>query len=111
MRYKVVLLPFPFDDLSGTKVRPAVCLTDFIGAYRHLIVAFITSQMPPDAVASDMLLDVASPEFGSTGLKVTSTLRLHRLMTVTPSLIRRELGILSPATQLEVKSKLSSLLL
>jgi len=24
---KVVLVPFPFDDLSATKVRPAVCLT------------------------------------------------------------------------------------
>ena len=25
---KVVLILFPFDDLSSTKVRPAVCLTD-----------------------------------------------------------------------------------
>ncbi len=25
---KVVLVPFPFDDLSSTKVRPAVCLTE-----------------------------------------------------------------------------------
>jgi len=25
---KVVLVPFPFDDLSATKVRPAVCLTN-----------------------------------------------------------------------------------
>jgi len=27
-RGKVVLVPFPFDDLSAAKVRPAVCLTD-----------------------------------------------------------------------------------
>jgi len=25
---KVVLVPFPFDDLSTAKVRPAVCLTE-----------------------------------------------------------------------------------
>jgi hypothetical protein len=25
---KVVLVPFPFDDLSATKVRPAFCLTN-----------------------------------------------------------------------------------
>ena len=25
---KVVLVPFPFDDLSTSKVRPAVCLTN-----------------------------------------------------------------------------------
>jgi len=28
IRGKVVLVPFPFDDFSGTKVRPTVCLTD-----------------------------------------------------------------------------------
>ncbi len=28
---KVVLVPFPFDDLSATKVRRAVCLTEPIG--------------------------------------------------------------------------------
>lgn len=27
-KYKVVLVPFPFDDLSSSKVRPAVCLTE-----------------------------------------------------------------------------------
>ncbi|HXU31960.1 MAG TPA: type II toxin-antitoxin system PemK/MazF family toxin, partial [Thermoanaerobaculia bacterium] len=27
-KHKVVLVPFPFDDLSSTKVRPAVCLTE-----------------------------------------------------------------------------------
>lgn len=28
---KVVLVPFPFDDLMMAKVRPAVCLTEPIG--------------------------------------------------------------------------------
>jgi len=32
-KHKVVLVPFPFDDLSSTKVRPAVCLTDLIGPH------------------------------------------------------------------------------
>jgi hypothetical protein len=30
MKYKIVLVPFPFDDLTATKVRPAACLTDEI---------------------------------------------------------------------------------
>jgi len=29
---KVVLVPFPFDDLSSAKVRAAVCLTEPIDA-------------------------------------------------------------------------------
>ena len=27
MRFRIVLVPFPFDDLSGQKVHPAVCLS------------------------------------------------------------------------------------
>jgi mRNA interferase MazF len=45
-KHKVVLFQFPFDDLSSTKVRPAVCLTDLIGPHGHLILAFIISRIP-----------------------------------------------------------------
>jgi mRNA interferase MazF len=40
MRFKVVLVEFPFDNLSGLKVRPAVCLTEPLGRYKHLVLAF-----------------------------------------------------------------------
>jgi len=78
MRGKVVLVPFPFDDLSTTKVRPAVCLTDLIGTH--------------DRVTSDIHASV-----------------LHRLMTVTTALVRRELGGLSPRMQDEVANRLRRL--
>src|SRR5687768_8103741 len=94
---KVVLVPFLFDDLSSAKVRPAVCLTDLIGAHGHIVIAFITSQEPADAVVTDVILDPADPGFAATGLRVRSVLRLHRLVTVTAALIRRELGELPPS--------------
>lgn len=106
---KVVLLPFPFDDLSAAKVRPAVCLTEPIGPYNHIVLAFITSQIPPDLVETDLILDAHQTDFALTGLKVSSTLRLHRLMTVTTSLIRRELGELSSSMKAEVDKRLRKL--
>jgi hypothetical protein len=51
---KVVLVPFPFDDLTATKVRPAVCLTDAIGPHRHVVIAFISSQVAVDIIPSDI---------------------------------------------------------
>ncbi len=111
-RGSVVLVPFPFDDLSTTKVRPAVCLTDPIdpiGPHRHVILAFITSQIPTDLLESDVVLDANQADFTTTGLRVSSTLRLHRLMTVTTTLIRRELGELSPRMQAEVAERLRKL--
>lgn len=106
---KVVLVPFPFNDLSTAKVRPAVCPTDPIGPHRHVILAFITSRIPTDLMESDVVLDARQADFTSTGLKVSSTLRLHRLMTVTTALIRQELGTLSPRMQAEVADRLRKL--
>lgn len=48
-------------------------------------------------------------DFAKTGLRVSSTLRLHRLMTVTTSLFQRELGELPPRIQEEVDNKLRKL--
>jgi mRNA interferase MazF len=106
---KVILVPFPFDDLSATKIRPAVCLTNPIGAHRHVVLAFITSQIIAPPASSDLVLDIRSPDFTATGPRVPSTVRLHRLMTVTTAVIRRELGELSPRLQTEVNAKLRDL--
>lgn len=108
-KYKVVLVPFPFDDLSSSKVRPAVCLTDAIGPYRHVILAFITSRVPATPLTTDLVLDTRDSNFSATGLRVSSMLQVHRLMTATTALIRRELGQLSPRMQAEVDNRLRRL--
>lgn len=93
----------------ATKVRPAVCLTEPIGPYSHVILAFITSRVLDRPLATDLVLALGDPDFASTGLRVSSTLRLHRLMTATTILIRRELGQLSPRLQVQVNSRLREL--
>jgi mRNA interferase MazF len=108
-RGRVVLVPFPFDDLSAAKVRPAVCLTEPVGEHRHVVLAFITSRSPSRLLGSDLPLDPADAEFAATGLRVPSVLRLHRLMTVSTSLIRRALGHLSPAMQAAANERLRAL--
>jgi len=106
---RIVLVLFPFDDMTASKVRPAVCLTDPIGPYRHVVVAFVNSQMPVDIAATDVVLDPQRGDFGATGLRVASVLRLHRLVTLTTALIRRDMGKLSQAWQDEVDRKLAVL--
>ena len=109
MRYRVILVPFPFDDLTGSKVRPAVCLTDALGAHRHVVLAFVTSVVPPTLEATDLLLDPASADFTHTGLKVRSALRMHRMVTVSAALIQRQLGALTPNLQVQVQQRLRAL--
>lgn len=105
-KHKVVLVPFPFDDLSTHKVRPAVCLTDPIAEHKHVVLAFITSRVPDTPLDTDIVINKSDPNFDETGLHVSSTIQLHRLMTITTALIRRELGQLSPQIQNEVEQRL-----
>jgi len=56
-----------------------------------------------------IVLDIQDPGFSTTGLRVSSTLRLHRLMTVTTSIIQRELGELPPRIQTEANARLRDL--
>ncbi len=109
MKYKIVLVPFPFDDLSSTKVRPAICLTEKISNYNHIIVAFITSQIQKTNEQSDILIHKTGSGFEETGLLRSSAIRLHRLVTIPTNLIQRELGALPIHFQSEIKNKLKLL--
>ncbi len=109
MKHKIVLVPFPFDDLSSTKVRPAVCLTEPIGEHRHVVVAFITSRVPDKPLSTDVIFAVSDKDFSLTGLRVSSTLQLHRMMTVASNIIVRELGLLPTPAQKKVEGKLKLL--
>ena len=109
LKYKVVLVSFPFDDLSSSKVRPAVCLTEPIGQYKHVVLAFITSRVSSVLLESDILIASDDADFEASGLRVSSTLRLHRLMTATVNIVQRELGQLTAKKQELVKCKLKIL--
>jgi mRNA interferase MazF len=106
MKYKTVIVPFPFDDLSSSKARPAVCLTNEIQPYSHIVLAFITSRVLANPSATDLVIDSQDADFTPTGLKVSSTVRLHRLMTVSSKIIKREPGGLSKGQQTEIENRL-----
>lgn len=106
MRGKIVLLPFPFDDFSAMKVRPALCLSDEIGVHDHVVVAFISSKFPAHQEKYDFILRKEDKEFSATGLRVDSVLKVNRMMTVTKKLMLRELGVLSGQYALGVEERL-----
>ena len=74
IKHKIVLVPFPFDDFRATKVRPAVCLTNEIGDFNHVIVTFISSQISPNQNISDLIIKKDDKDFSVTGLAVNSVI-------------------------------------
>jgi len=110
MKGKIVLVPFPFDDLSATKLRPATCLTNPVGGRRQVILAYITSRIPLTVLNTDILLEPGHPDFVSSGLRQSSAVRLHYLITVSAVVIQRVLGELSSETQAQISKKLCKFL-
>jgi mRNA interferase MazF len=90
-------------------VRPAVCLTEPIGQHQHVILAFITSRVPDEPLSTDLVMNETDNDFSATGLRVSSSLQLHRMMTVGTNMLVRELGLLPEARQKEVEAKLKLL--
>jgi len=109
IKHSIVLVPFPFDDLSASKVRPALCLTSEVSEHYHIVIAFISSRLPESPIDSDLVILKGSEAWHGTGLTVDSVVRLHRLMTIPRHLIRRRLGSISPDTAETVSEKLQQL--
>jgi len=105
-RGDVVLVPFPFTDLTTEKLRPAV-ITSIDPQETDVVIAFISSVVSPTELAkTDYLLQRDNPDFAKTGLKKTSIFRMRKLLTIERTRIVRRLGRVSPAIQKELDMRL-----
>ena len=90
-RGDVVLVPFPFTDLSSSKLRPAVVISmDTLRG--DVTLAFISSQRVGRGGAGDVAVLPMHPEFALSGLTVPSTIRTGKLVTLARPIVRRWLG-------------------
>ena len=106
----ICLAGFPFGDTAGMKLRPVPVLAGPVGPVPEVLVAYISSVIPPALMSSDLVLDPARPEFRSTNLKTASVLRLHKLATIHASMIVRHLGVMPQSQKTIVAAKLRDLL-
>ena len=95
-RGKIILVPFPFTNLSATKVRPALIVSSDTRA-SDVIVVFITSVLTPHRQRTHVVVRDEDPKFGKTGLRITSIIRCEKLATLDRRIVLGELGSLDPA--------------
>jgi mRNA interferase MazF len=100
---KIVLIPFPFTDLTSAKLRPALVL---IEGENDCVVAFISSKVPAHVSSTDVLMREDHREFAGTGLKRASVVRLDKVATVSKNLMVGEIGQIGEALRKEVNRKL-----
>ena len=85
---RVVLVPFPFSDLSQAKLRPAVVLAD--AGRGDWILCQITSNPYGDSQA----IELDGGSFAAGSLRLTSYARPGKLFTANRNLIVAQVGIL-----------------
>lgn len=100
---QVVLLPFPFSDLSAQKLRPALVLAD--ADRGDWVLCQITSKAYADALAVELL----GSDFAHGGLQLVSYARPGKLFTAHASLIRSVVGELHENAQQRVIDAVVSL--
>lgn len=105
-RGDVVMVDWHFSDRSGVKRRPAVVVQadSYNKTLEDTILALISSSARRKVgAASQLLVDISSPEGQQTGLSINSVIQCENLVTIDRSLILRIRGKLSAAllTQLD----------
>ena len=85
-RGSVVLIPFPFSDLSQSKLRPSVVLAP--SGKGDWILCQVTSKRYTDQKA----IELSNSDFQTGSLRITSFARPGKLFTANESLIISEVG-------------------
>ena len=100
----IILTPFPFTDLSGHKVRPAVILSS-LKRGEDCIVAFISSLKQTRKNPFDVPVKMTL----TNGLKINSLIKVDKIATLQKKIVLGELGILEKSVQNVVDKKLKML--
>ncbi|MBK9053773.1 MAG: type II toxin-antitoxin system PemK/MazF family toxin [Chloroflexi bacterium] len=88
----IVIIPFPFSDLSATKLRPAVVLADT--SQGDWLLCQITSNPYSDSQA----IEITKSDLKKGALNTVSFVRPMKLFTANEALMLKRVAILKDAT-------------
>lgn len=105
-RGDIVLVAFPFTDLSSKKLRPAVIISSDPQEL-DVVIAFISSIVPSQGIGkTDFLITPEYHDFTKTGLKKASIFKMKKILTIERTRLLRRLGRVSPGIQTELDKRL-----
>jgi mRNA interferase MazF len=106
-RGDIVSVPFPFTDLSETKLRPAIIISnELVNCTDDVIIVMITSKEKDDSFSlpiGDSNLSIPLPK--------ASFVNCHKIVTIATSLIQKKISVASPDFINSVTMKIQVLIL
>ena len=102
-RGDIVLIPFPYTDLTANKTRPAVIISSAIyhSARSELLLAYISSQVTKATAPLDYVLN----DWRNAGLPKPSFIR-PKIAAIEPTLVVHQVGKLSSQDLAEMDRRL-----
>ncbi len=96
----IIVVPFPFSDLSATKRRPALIVANLSGD------DFILCQITSEARKDEYSVVLENQDFKVGSLDKTSMIRPNRLFTADRSIISYKIGSIKEIRLKEVEDKI-----
>lgn len=105
---EVVLVPFPYSDLSTTKRRPVLIVSnnDYNNAFSDVLVCVITSNSFSDTYSVN--LENEDLEIGI--LPESSVVKTHKLFTIEKSKIIKKFSMVKSEYYDQIKAKIEALI-
>jgi len=97
----IILVPFPFTDLSSSKVRPAVIVSEDNVNGDDIIVVFVSSRQNEHLRKHDILIKKSEKN----GLKTDSIIKTGKIATLEKRIILGEIGAMDARLLQEIDTK------
>ena len=95
----IVLIPFPFSELTQVKLRPAVVIAETRDKYKDLILSANSSKVPLHLSATEIVVKLDSLN----GLRVLSIIKVDKIFTLKSDNVVATIGRLSLTHTSELK--------
>lgn len=105
-RGDIVLIPFPFTDLSGNKVRPAIVISNAkVNKTSDLILAQITSDRKGDEFSFEL-----KDKDVTRSLDGYSEIRCHKIFTGKKDITKKKISALKADSQIALYERICEIL-
>lgn len=104
MKGEVVVIPFPFSDLSNSKNRPALVVAKPIG--EDVLLAQITSKIN----LNEFSVEITKDDFKKGKLPITSFVKTNKLFSADIKIIKYKAGEITKNKAKEIEEKLIELI-
>lgn len=104
---EIILVPFPFSDQSGQKIRPAIIVSNdrFNDSCNDVIACAITSNLKPSTYT--LLID--QNDLGSGVLYEKSAIKMESIFKIKKDLVLKTIATMKQSSFLKVVKRLSEL--